>query len=319
MNLSRKFGLALAVAAVAGGALRAQGEEPTAERKPAIDSDTMEAFWFGDGFAGKVSAEMASEYCDAKAQVLKRNGGRFVVAEELANEETWPEIKFSADAAAGPVTLRVVFLRDGGEEAPCTNVVGFVKRTLPAGKMQLLSLPYRNLESRNEAWKFGDTKTADGLPQGASVLFWNEADQTWSGGTKTVRGWGSALSNRTIEIGEAFFVQNNSREDIEVTICGEVPGAATRSRNFAAGKWSVLAAPYPVDGRFKDTEVASAAPQGSEVLFWDVENQGWSGGAKSAKGWAAGQADEIVEAGGGFFLRSGNGGTWEAAKPYEWP
>ena len=284
-----------------------------------IADDTLESVSFADGFSGLVAEWLFDMYSGVKAQILEwdADSGRFAVAGEQANEDEWPNFQFSGDASAGPVTLQVVFIRRGGEEVSCTNAVGYAWRTVPAGKMQLVSIPYRNIASEDGTYKFGETQVANDLPLGSEMLFWDESAQTWNGGTKTVRGWPSAQANHVLGVGEAFFVKNNSGGDLTVTSAGVLPSAATQTRSFAAGKWSAMAVPYPVEVTFGDTELAVQLPQGSTVLFWDVARQKWSGGAKSAaRGWAAAQAYHVIAPGEGFFVQSPTAGTWVAARPY---
>ncbi len=79
-------------------------------------------------------------------------------------------------------------------------------------------------------------------------------------------------------------------------------------------QWQVVSVPFKnpasEDGAFKfgDTEVASELSQGSTVLFWDAEKQEWSGGMKSARGWAWGQGSHVLGCGEAFFVRNGGGG-----------
>ncbi len=206
------------------------------------------------------------------------------------------------------------------QEVLSANAVGYVKRAIPAGKLQIVSVPFENISSETGTYKFGETQIAQDLPQGSSVMFWSEESQVWSGGGKSAKGWAAAQANKELAPGEAFFVKNNSGADLEVTAAGEVPSDATLSRSYAGNAaLSIVAGPYPVDVRFGDTELADQLPQGSSVMFWNADSQVWSGGGKSAKGWAAAQANKIVSAGEGFFIRSGSEGTWESVKPYTWP
>jgi hypothetical protein len=81
-----------------------------------------------------------------------------------------------------------------------------------------------------------------------------------------------------------------------------------------------LANPYPVDFIFGESDAAKNATVGSSVFFWSVENQGWSGGAKSGKGWQAGDFNRVVQAGEGFFLKEKETVTTiTTKKPYTWP
>ena len=206
------------------------------------------------------------------------------------------------------------------QEVLSANAVGYVKRAVPAGKLQIVSVPFDNIASEDGTYKFGETQIANDLPQGSSVMFWDDAKQGWSGGSKSAKGWSAGEANHVVVPGEAFFVRNNSSADLDVTAAGEVPADATLSRAYnGSSALSIVAAPYPTDVKFGDTVIANQLPQGSSVMFWDVDKQGWSGGAKSAKGWSAGEANKVVAAGEGFFIRSAGEGTWEAVKPYTWP
>ena len=206
------------------------------------------------------------------------------------------------------------------QEVLSANAVGYVKRSVPAGKLQIVSVPFENIASDDGTYKFGETQIANDLPQGSRVMFWDDAQQVWSGGAKGAKGWSAGEANHVLVPGEAFFVRNNTGEDLEVTAAGEVPSDATLARAFiGSSALSIVSAPYPVDVKFGDTEIANQLPQGSRVMFWDDAQQVWSGGAKGAKGWSAGEANKVVAAGEGFFVRSGSEGTWEAVKPYTWP
>lgn len=206
------------------------------------------------------------------------------------------------------------------QEVLSANAVGYVKRTVPAGKLQIVSIPFDNIASEDGSYKFGETQIANDLPQGSSVMFWDSEAQVWSGGGKGAKGWNAAQANHELAVGEAFFVRNNSSSDLEVTAAGEVPSTDGLQRAYSGGSTlSIAAAPYPVDVKFGDTELANQLPQGASVMFWDSEAQNWSGGGKGAKGWNAAQANKIVSAGEGFFVRTATEGAWTAAKPYTWP
>ena len=75
-----------------------------------------------------------------------------------------------------------------------------------------------------------------------------------------------------------------------------------------AGKFISVAQPLnnmgKAENKFGETSIAQELPQGSTVFFWSPEGQGWSGGGKSAKGWAPGQSNRVVAAGEGFFIKS---------------
>ncbi len=93
------------------------------------------------------------------------------------------------------------------QEVLSANAVGYVKRTIPAGKLQIVSVPFDNIASEDGTYKFGETQVANDLPQGSSVMFWNTESQGWSGGAKGAKGWNAAQANKVVSAGEGFFVK----------------------------------------------------------------------------------------------------------------
>lgn len=206
------------------------------------------------------------------------------------------------------------------KEVLSANAVGYVKRSVPAGKLQIVSVPFVNMANEDTgAYKFGETQIATDLPRGSSVMFWDVEKQGWSGGAKGSKGWSAGDANYELKSGEAFFVKNGGTDDLEVTAAGEVPDDATLARSYASGALAIMSSAYPVDVKFGDTELADQLERGSSVMFWDTDRQGWSGGAKGSKGWSAGDANYEVKAGEGFFIKPAGEGTWTAVKPYTWP
>lgn len=205
-------------------------------------------------------------------------------------------------------------------EVLSANAVGYVKRAVPAGKLQIVSVPFVNMANEETGtYKFGETQIAQDLPVKSSVMFWDAEKQVWSAGAKGTKGWAGGQANYELQPGEAFFVKNNGSDELEVTAAGEVPDDATLSRSYANGALGIMASAYPVDVKFGDTELAQQLPAKSSVMFWDTDKQVWSAGAKGTKGWAGGQANYEVKAGEGFFVKPAGEGTWLAVKPYTWP
>lgn len=204
------------------------------------------------------------------------------------------------------------------QEVLSANAVGYVKRTIPAGKLQIVSVPFDNIASEDGTYKFGETQIANDAPQGTSVMFWDAENQQWAVGSKGGKGWGS-YANKALAVGEPFFLQSASDEDVEVTAAGEVPSEAKLSRAYAGSdNLSFVSYPYPVDVKFGDTELSGQLPVGASVMFWDADAQQWAVGSKGGKGWGA-YATRDVEAGEGFFVKTTDEGAWEVTKPYTWP
>ena len=211
------------------------------------------------------------------------------------------------------------------QEVLSANAVGYIKKTMPAnGGLTMVSIP---LDSMTEASNvFGRTSIAQEAPQGSSVFFWND-NQSWTIGIKGIKGWASGASNRVVAAGESFFLKSptNAVDPTDVTITGEVPptiGQPILSKNvLGLGNLSTLANPYPVDFKFGESQVAIDSVQGSQVFFWNPE-QNWTIGLKGIKGWASGASNRVVSAGEGFFLKASNATSFawtEALAPYTWP
>lgn len=218
---------------------------------------------------------------------------------------------------ASALVLAIAVSAAVAQEVLSQNAVGYIKVNLPAGKFVSVAQPLNNMGKAEN--KFGETSIAQELPQGSTVFFWSPEGQGWSGGGKSAKGWAPGQSNKVIAAGEGFFIK--SPQDGEVTITGEVPDEPSLDRVIPGNKaFGSLANPYPVDFKFGESDVAKNASQGSTVFFWSIDGQGWSGGGKSAKGWAPGQSNRVVAAGEGFFLKEAEGVTTVTTKkPYTWP
>jgi hypothetical protein len=218
---------------------------------------------------------------------------------------------------ASALVLAIAVSAAVAQEVLSQNAVGYIKVPTIAGKFISVAQPLNNMGKAEN--KFGETSIAQELPVGSSVFFWSPTSQGWSGGAKSGKGWQAGDFNRVIAAGEGFFIKSPTNG--EVTITGEVPDEPTLDRtipgNMAFGS---LANPYPVDFIFGESDAAKNATVGSSVFFWSVENQGWSGGAKSGKGWQAGDFNRVVQAGEGFFLKEKETVTTiTTKKPYTWP
>ena len=205
-------------------------------------------------------------------------------------------------------------------EVLSANAVGYVKRAVPAGKLQIVSVPFVNMANEEDGtYMFGETQIAQDLPVKSTVMFWDAEKQVWGAGSKGTKGGGAAQANHVLTVGEACFVTNNSDDALDVTAAGEVPDDAELPRAYANSSLGIMAYAYPVDIAFGDTELAGQLPAKSTVMFWDTERQVWGAGSKGTKGWGAAQANRVVEAGEGFFIKPAGEGTWTAVKPYTWP
>lgn len=56
-------------------------------------------------------------------------------------------------------------------------------------------------------FKFGESDVAKNASQNSLVYFWNESLQQWDSGTKGIKGWQPAQSNKVVLAGEGFFLK----------------------------------------------------------------------------------------------------------------
>lgn len=218
--------------------------------------------------------------------------------------------------------LAVAVVAASAQEVLSANAVGYIKKTLPAGgDWVAMSIPLDSMT--NTSLVFGETSVAAEAPVGASVAFWDPTAQSWIAGLKSGKGWNSLQANYVLQPGEGFFLKGDplAVSDAEVTITGEVPSDDALARAIpGASAYGTLANPFPVDFTFGTSAFASNATVGSSVAFWSVDDQSWIAGLKSGKGWNTLQANYVVEAGEGFFMKEfGGAANWTMDKPYTWP
>ena len=83
------------------------------------------------------------------------------------------------------------------------------------------------------------------------------------------------------------------------------------------GMWLLVSVPFENVGgdggalKFGETAIANDLPAGSVVLFWNEDLQRWSGGVKSTRGWAPGEANHELGDGEAFFVRNNGEGALE--------
>ena len=66
------------------------------------------------------------------------------------------------------VTLAVVasVVAASAQEVLSANAVGYVKRTVPAGGLQIVSIPFDNIANETGAYTFGETQVSGDMPAG---------------------------------------------------------------------------------------------------------------------------------------------------------
>ena len=171
-----------------------------------------------------------------------------------------------------------------------------------------------------KATKFAENPLAQAaaIPQGTTVLFWDDEAQLWSGGMKSAKGWPAVVSDHVLAPGEGFCMKGPNGVGFSMDVTGWMPQAGKLSRDFSGGDaWSIMAHPYPVDVRFGDTELADVLPPESKVRFWYSEAQMWLSPQMKypRKGWTSEALGHVLGVGEAFFVQSKTAGTWEAVNP----
>lgn len=207
------------------------------------------------------------------------------------------------------------------QEAYSANAIGVIKKTLPAGKLSLISVPLDQDSDEGEGFVFQSVPAISNMPNGSVANFWDTENQKWVSQTKLSKtGWGSQ-KNREIAPGESFFLKNPQVTNLELVVSGEVPSDGSISRTLPGQALQLIANPYPVSMVFTNFSFASGLPNGSVANFWDVENQKWISQTKLAKtGWGS-QKNREIAPGEGFFVKSATNvpTAWSESRPYTWP
>ena len=221
---------------------------------------------------------------------------------------------------AAATALVVSAVSAPAQEAYSANAIGVIRKTVPAGKQALMSVPLDQSSDEGAGFVFSDVPAIAAMPNGSVVTFWDVTNQHWVAQTKTVKyGWG-AVTNRLVSPGEAFFLKNNESTNVVLVVSGEVPNDSQISRGLPKDAQDLIANPYPVSTPFTDLSFVDEAQVGSVVTFWDEDTQRWVAQSKTAKyGWGA-ATNRTIKAAEGFFLKSyGDSIEWTEVRPYTWP
>jgi hypothetical protein len=203
-----------------------------------------------------------------------------------------------------------------------SSAIGVIKKTIPAQKLVLVSVPLDQESDEGQGFPFQSIAAISNMPNGSVANFWDATNQEWIPQSKSAKGGWGAQKNRLIAPGECFFLYNPQTSDIELIVSGEVPADDSIARAIPAGALQVVANPYPVSMAFTNFTFASAVPNGSVANFWDVENQEWVPQSKSAKGGWGAQKARVIAPGEGFFVlpaANSTATTWTESRPYTWP
>lgn len=177
---------------------------------------------------------------------------------------------------------------------------GFVNVTVHAGQFALLAKPLNLL-----------TNTLAGVlpnvPAGTQVFKFDSAGQTFVSFTKQADGtWGGVgAGTATLELGEGFFLKNNSRQDLSLFFDGEL-AQGTLTVQIPAG-YSLLGSKVPQAGRL-ETDLGLRAPPQSKVYLYG--NGAYTQYTRRATRWTGIGGEPVVNVAEGFLLLSPTPITW---------
>lgn len=178
------------------------------------------------------------------------------------------------------------------------NAVGYVTKTVPAGKFALISNPLNAADNTID-------KLFAGLPAGTQIYKYD--------GTKYVPGVFDDFDNtygplgkQTLVPGEGIFVKNNSAADINITFVGEVPQGDLK--NPLPKGLSIRSSQVPQAGN--SNQLGLKGGPGDQVFKFNVATQGYQPGAFDDfdNKWPDTLTVDVGEA---FFISKANAGSWD--------
>lgn len=203
-----------------------------------------------------------------------------------------------------------------------SSAIGVIKKTIPAGKRVLISIPLDQATDVGEGFKITDIPAFESAPNGTEVSFWVLGDNgtySWMTQSKKKGKWQGDVTNLLVKIGDAFFIKNNGSSDIEFVVSGEVPSDESISQALPQDNRVLVSNPYPVPMAFTDLAFQANVQNGSEVSIWDPDTLWYTQSKKKGK-WGGDITNHVFAPGEGFFVKSGDvGTTWTESRPYTWP
>ena len=201
------------------------------------------------------------------------------------------------------------------------NTVSVIKYQIPGnGALTCISMPVNPMN--NGVWVWGETELAKNLAPGSKVYFWSGTG--WDTYTKNIDEgtWPRTARNYQLAPGEAFFVRSvDGGADQEIAVVGELPVDETIPYDLQGSENLDVygVSPYPVEGAFGTTSVASNLPPGSKVYFWS--GTGWDTYTKNIDEgtWPRTARNYQFSIGEGIFIRPYGAYTnLLNARPFDW-
>ncbi len=205
-----------------------------------------------------------------------------------------------------------------------SSAIGVIKKTVPAGKMILVSIPL-DIEAMDDdaTIAFTNLPFISGFPNKSSANLWSTNTQTWISGVVSRGKWTGDITEAKLVPGESVFLKNGGTTDLEIIFSGSVPNDNEISLDIvSASRIQACANPYPVPFEFGSSALASNAVNNSSVSFWDVDNGKWISGNKSRGSWQSDVKSYSVSPAEGFLFKNGANGSamdWVVDRPYSWP
>lgn len=183
------------------------------------------------------------------------------------------------------------------------NAVGYINLSLGAG----FTLIANQLNGTNN--NIGTILPT--VPDGAQVLKWDSANQTFFEAEQYFDGIGWIPGTSTLSPGEGFFI--NLTDPTTVTLVGEVPqGNLTNSLplNFSAVSMQTpQSLPLNV-GDVLNSGAQFPATDGDQVLFWNSANQTYEEAIQYFDGIGWIPSDPTPAVGQGFFVNKATASLW---------
>lgn len=186
------------------------------------------------------------------------------------------------------------------EEVIPANNVGYLKHSMQANQLDLVSWPFTNGVNENQVTNLFPTIGSD-----CDVYFWDTGLQAW-----TIYPTGVPSPSRELIPGEAFFL--HSYIDQEFTFHGIIPSPLMT--NTVSDSPCMLAYPYGIEILWTNTQLSNLLPEGSIVSFWNMGSNCWHPTflkAPTAKGggWGATANTYTIPAAKGFAIIQPPSGT----------
>jgi hypothetical protein len=178
------------------------------------------------------------------------------------------------------------------------NAVGYVNKTVAAGKFALLANPL-NLPTNSVAMVLPD------VPNNTKIFKFSPTTG-FTPYTKRATGWAPSVDGVMLPPGEGFFIKNAGTTDMTVTFVGEVLTGA-QSISFGAG-YSLLGSKIPQSGKV-ETDLGLPAQNGDKVFTFDGASYApFTRRVGTAPTWPAGEP--TIGVGDGFYYSAKAAGTW---------